>query len=139
VIRAWSTRLRAAVNGVCATDVARAVLAALFVAAIIYVAHVFGFTLCPLKRLSGVPCPCCGSTRAIVALLHGDATVAFAIQPLATVVACLLVPSLLASMVLFGRCRTNAFLVSVARKRITWIVFALAILVNWAYVIHHGN
>jgi hypothetical protein len=28
--------------------------------------------LCPLRRLTGVPCPFCGMTRSVTALVHGD-------------------------------------------------------------------
>jgi Protein of unknown function (DUF2752) len=27
---------------------------------------------CPLRTLTGVPCPCCGMTTAMVAITHGD-------------------------------------------------------------------
>lgn len=42
---------------------------------------------CPLRTLTGVPCPTCGSTRAGLALLHGDLPNALRLNPLATVAA----------------------------------------------------
>lgn len=30
------------------------------------------FTTCPMKNLTGLPCPSCGSTRATMKILHGD-------------------------------------------------------------------
>lgn len=39
---------------------------------------------CPLRTLTGVPCPTCGSTRAGLALLHGDILGALQLNPLAT-------------------------------------------------------
>jgi hypothetical protein len=37
--------------------------------------------LCPLRRLTGVPCPMCGSTSAFVELGHGRLLAAWAAQP----------------------------------------------------------
>jgi Protein of unknown function (DUF2752) len=36
---------------------------------------------CPLRTLTGVPCPACGLTTAAVALARGDVAVAFAANP----------------------------------------------------------
>lgn len=41
---------------------------------------------CPIARSTGVPCPGCGMTRALLALLHGDFAAAFAHHPLSLVV-----------------------------------------------------
>jgi hypothetical protein len=38
---------------------------------------------CPLRTLTGLPCPTCGSTRAVLALLNGDLLGALAWNPLA--------------------------------------------------------
>jgi hypothetical protein len=39
--------------------------------------------LCPFKRVTGLPCPGCGATRAAVSLLQGDLSGAVAWNPLA--------------------------------------------------------
>ena len=39
---------------------------------------------CNFRALFGIPCLTCGSTRAAVALLHGDVSAAWAWNPLAT-------------------------------------------------------
>jgi len=31
-----------------------------------------GVTTCPLRLVTGVPCPFCGMTRSVVAAVHGD-------------------------------------------------------------------
>jgi len=41
-----------------------------------------GPSLCPFKLLTGLPCPGCGMTRSVVALLHGDAVTSAYYHPL---------------------------------------------------------
>lgn len=36
-----------------------------------------GFTVCPCKLLTGIPCPACGSTRAVLALFRGEDVLAY--------------------------------------------------------------
>ena len=40
-----------------------------------------GIPVCLFRAISGLPCPGCGLTRALVALLHGDPAAAFAHHP----------------------------------------------------------
>lgn len=42
---------------------------------------------CPFRALTGLYCPGCGSTRALDALLHGDVTRAFDMNPLGLLLA----------------------------------------------------
>lgn len=46
-----------------------------------------GLVLCPSRRLLGLPCPGCGMTRALAALLRGDLAGAFALHPWAPALA----------------------------------------------------
>jgi hypothetical protein len=41
-----------------------------------------GPSLCPFKVITGLPCPGCGMTRSVVALLHGDLAVSAYYHPL---------------------------------------------------------
>lgn len=36
---------------------------------------------CPLRTFTGIPCPFCGMTRGVLALVHGDVSAAFAFNP----------------------------------------------------------
>lgn len=36
---------------------------------------------CPLRSLTGVPCPFCGMTRGVTDMLHGDVVHALALNP----------------------------------------------------------
>ena len=37
---------------------------------------------CPFRMITGIPCPCCGITRAIIASIHGDFAKSFYYHPL---------------------------------------------------------
>jgi len=39
-------------------------------------------TLCIFKRITGLPCPSCGMTRAFISLINGDINLAFTFHPL---------------------------------------------------------
>lgn len=97
--------------------------------------------LCPLHALTGIPCPTCGMTRAVAALLHGKIRLAFLLNPLTT--------SLLfavafyvgyAAVVVIGRlprlrwqplCRTESLSIRIAA--------ILLIAANWIYLLVAGK
>jgi hypothetical protein len=92
---------------------------------------------CLFKRLTGLPCPTCGATRAALALARFDFGAAFAVSPLAAAGWSLLVAGGLA-----------AGLASLARvelpeppndlpRLLRWALLA-AVLANWAYLIRTG-
>lgn len=43
--------------------------------------------VCPIKKTTSIPCPSCGSTRAVVALMKGEILESFYINPLGILVA----------------------------------------------------
>ena len=91
--------------------------------------------LCLMKRLTGLPCPTCGSTRAAEALLlDGRPLRAFLFNPLvATVIA--LAAAAMAGRVVFGR----ALRLNLTRRQMTvaTILFVLLVVANWIYVIRY--
>jgi uncharacterized protein DUF2752 len=91
---------------------------------------------CPLRTLTGVPCPFCGLTTATVALVHGQWQAATATSPLVYLVAALAAataPVLVArALGLAGPPRPWS---AAARRRTGWIVAVVAAL-SWLYQLH---
>ena len=132
-------KLRAAFRRFSSSNAARLLLSVVIVAACVALAHAFGVTLCPMKRLFGVPCPTCGTTRAFAELLRGDVVGAFARQPLVMSSSLLGLPVLFAIRIAFGRRKTAALLAAVFRSVFFWCLAAATVLANWIYVVRHGN
>ncbi len=110
-------------------------LAGAIVGAFIVLAYVFGITICPLRRLTGIPCPTCGSTRAFVLLLKGDVSGAVSLQPLISL-AMLVCPLLYTlSLAILGVRRTQTVIAGASRNRLFWFTVVCAALLNWAYMI----
>ncbi|NNF42032.1 MAG: DUF2752 domain-containing protein [Phycisphaerales bacterium] len=88
-------------------------------------------TLCVFRRLTGVPCPTCGATRAVRAAAAGHGWEAIAFNPGLAAVALLGVAWV--GLRLCGRSWPRP------RRRLTWWVIAIlgvtAFAANWAYVI----
>jgi hypothetical protein len=100
-------------------------------------AHTGGVGLeCPLRALTGVPCPFCGLTTATVALTHGHWAAAAATSPLAYLAAAL---TLGTAPVLVAR---NTGLVAqprawspAARRRTRWVM-AVLVAQSWLFQLH---
>lgn len=90
-----------------------------------------GMTVCSFKRLTGQPCPTCGSTRGALALLHGHPAQALAFNPLVFGGLALLAGLLLFRMVT-GRSPCIAW--TPAARGSAWILAAGAVLANWLYL-----
>ena len=89
-------------------------------------------SLCPFRSVTGVPCPACGSTRAVMATVDGRWLDAVLLNPLF----CAAVAVALGGLVLrFGFGRRVAFPVAPDRRRVVWAAAALLVFANWAYVI----
>jgi hypothetical protein len=81
---------------------------------------------CPLRALTGLYCPGCGSTRCLHALVHGDVTQALAMNPLLVVVAPVLVLMALRAGDLLPTWRPWESVLAVARQPRAWLWLLLA-------------
>ena len=88
--------------------------------------------LCLFKRITGVPCPTCGSTRSVLHLLGGDIAGAFRMQPFVFAAAVIFTAALLLRVLSARRVHVE---MSTTARRIAWSLVLAAFLANWAYVI----
>lgn len=102
-----------------------------------------GGSPCLFRWLTGVPCPACGSTRALRALLQGDVAQAFLVNPnslllavlLAGVPLWLLADGLRRKATLYALfCRTDAAL----HRRAVFVPLAFIFVANWIWNILKG-
>jgi hypothetical protein len=97
------------------------------------------FPVCLLKAATGLPCPTCGSTRALARLLHFDLPGALAMNPLATAGLIVLAAWALVDLGLLARGR--ALDLEIGRPLSLWVRIAAlgAVLANWAYLLAAGR
>ncbi len=77
---------------------------------------------CPLRTLTGVPCPFCGMTRGVVALAHGNVFASLALNPGVVLFALVAIAALVAFLVLGGPRITLP----------TWLPFAVVVAL-WSF------
>ena len=104
---------------------AGAVAAACVAAAWVHRGHDPG-PLCPLRRLTGVPCPACGSTTAFTELGDGRWTAALAAQPVTLLATALVVAGPLGP--------DRAWQSLSARRRAVLLIAAAAL--SWPWQLH---
>lgn len=91
---------------------------------------------CAFLSWTGIPCPACGSTRVVEALVHGRPAEALAANPFTAAAVALLV--LLAAVALAARAVGRplpALRLEPREKLAARLTAALALLLNWAYLI----
>jgi hypothetical protein len=105
--------------------------------------HNKGTGICILKHTTGIPCPSCGSTRAVLSILHGNLLQALHWNPLGFLLFLFLI--LFPAWMLVDLLRRNDSIYRAytktellfRQKKIAIPVIAL-ILLNWYWNIHKG-
>lgn len=99
--------------------------------------------VCLIKRMAHIPCPSCGSSRAVLALVQGHFVQSFYINPIGFIIA--LIMLIAPIWILRDFTRTERTLlkfyqsIEVLLKRPTWsIPLLLMLLANWIWNIAKG-
>jgi hypothetical protein len=95
-----------------------------------------GAPVCAFRSLTGVPCPTCGGTRALLALARLDVGAALAWNPLVTLAALVFA---LGGLVALARAIRGEGVPDGAPPRWAGAAAALALAANWAFVIVEGR
>lgn len=90
--------------------------------------------LCTLRRVTGVPCPTCGSTRAVAAIFSGDLAAAFFYNPLVVVMLALGAGLLVLRLVWRRSIKLD---LSRNERIFAWLVFFVLLGINWWHVIDY--
>jgi len=99
-------------------------------------AQLLKITFCPLRSVTHIPCPTCGSTAAATCLAAGEPLAALATNPLMVLVgACLAVWSLHALAATFVPAWRFSLDVSPREKKAASYLTALIIVANWVYLL----
>ena len=96
-------------------------------------------TLCVFKGLTGLPCPTCGSTRALGRLFALDFAGALAMNPLTTLVAVLVAGWAAADLVLLPRRQALGLDVPERLGFVLRVGAFVLFLANWVYLIASGR
>lgn len=102
-----------------------------------------GETVCLFKRLFHIPCPSCGSTRAIATLMQGEVKEALLLNPLGILLALMLVviPLWILVDVILKKDSYYLFYKKTDKlfgKKYVFLFFALLVLANWVWNITKG-
>ncbi len=99
--------------------------------------------VCLIRKLSGIPCPSCGSTRSILALLNGNPAQAWAFNPLGFLLLLILLisPIWIIADVLMKSESLHRFYLRVEKllqNRMVAVPMVVLILLNWLWNISKG-
>ena len=96
-------------------------------------------SLCAWKALLGIPCPTCGTTRALACLAHFDLAGAFAMNPLASAAAFLIAAWAASDVALLPFRRALVVDVGAVPANVLRALAATAVVVNWIYLVAAGR
>ena len=91
----------------------------------------FQESICVFLRLSGIPCPACGMTRAAIALFNFDISSALMYHPLVLMPAAICIPAL------FGKLTERICIILVALLLLIWIIRMFTMFPNQAPMIFY--
>lgn len=102
-----------------------------------------GEMVCLFKRLFHIPCPSCGATRAIAALMRGEVKEALFLNPIGILLALMLVVIPLWILVDVTLKKDTYYLFykktdELFGKKYVFLFFALLVLANWVWNITKG-
>jgi len=94
--------------------------------------------VCLFKRMTQLPCPSCGATRAVISIAHGDFITALNLNPIGYIVACIMLLAPLWIVLDLGLKKNTFFLFfqkleTQLRRPYYAIPLVLLVLVNWIW------
>lgn len=101
-------------------------------------------TVCPVKLVSGYPCPSCGTTRSIQALMHGHIGEAFMINPFGIISVAIIIGVLI--LLMLDLTTKKDYYYKTYRKielylqkhKIVSAGLIILVIINWAWNISKG-
>jgi hypothetical protein len=96
-------------------------------------------SLCAWKTVMGIPCPTCGTTRALACLAHLDLAGAFAMNPLASSGALLIGAWAASDLALLPFRRALVVEMSAVPANVLRAVAVTALVANWIYLVAAGR
>ncbi|MFN6944924.1 MAG: DUF2752 domain-containing protein [Cytophagaceae bacterium] len=101
------------------------------------------FTLCPVKNVTGIPCPSCGSTRAALSFLKGNTLGSIAINPIGIIGILIMgiTPFWISYDLLLNKNSLHSFYNKTEiflRRRYIAIPLIFLVLCNWIWNIYKG-